>query len=171
MSQPSTPSENIAAGGQTQAIAMGINALGDLAYGSMRSRMSRADAAALRAAGQEKAARIRVAGQQELGRARAGAAGLNVSVSSGSVLEAERNIVRNVEQDAGVAILSGENRATAQEVAADYYQRGGVLQALDGMMGAASKWRRSQYATPQPAPYETGPFVSERYAARSPLDY
>lgn len=160
MSQPNTPAGQIEAGGSMQAAAMGINALGDLASGVTRARMARADAAAQRAAGQSRAARIRTAGETELSKARAGATGLGVSVNSGSVMEAERQIVRNVEQDAGVAILNGESRAASLETSAGYYQQGGVFAAMDGLVGAADKWKRTRQAAPMNIPpTEAEPWV------------
>lgn len=131
----------VEAGGTMQAIAGGANALGDLAAGVTRARMNRADAKAEIAAGAAKALRIRAAGERELGTARAQASASGVKVTSGSVLEAERAIVRGVEIDAGVAMLNAERRADSLRQSADYYQADGLNSAVDGLTGAVNKWR------------------------------
>ena len=124
--------------GAIQAVAGGVNALGDLAGGVARARMNRNDARAERAYGQAKAGRVRAAGEQELGTARAAAAGAGVKVGSGSVMAAEGQIVRNVEQDAMSAILTGDRRADSLDRSAHMYQMGGLQQAGDGLLDAAT---------------------------------
>lgn len=137
-------------GGTMQALSGGLGALGDLAMGATRARAARADAAAERAAGQQRASRIRDAGAETLGAARAQLAASGVKVGAGSALDIERRIVRNVEQDAGVAILTGERRAQALDAQARYSQAAGINSALDGLGGAVDNWKRSRRATEGP---------------------
>lgn len=139
-----TAPETIEAGGRMQAIGSGLNALGDLAAGVTRARMSRADARAEEALGQVRAGRIRTAGERELGEARAAASASGVKLSSGSVMEAERSIVRNVEQDALSAIVTGQNRAASLRASAGYYQQAGVLSALDEIGTGVNTWKRTR---------------------------
>lgn len=141
--------DTVSAGNKIQAFTGAVNALGDLAMGVTKQRMMNADARGARMQGEQRAKRIRAAGDQELGRARADAAGAGVSVGSDSVLAAERQIVRGSEQDAAIAILTGENQATSLELSGKMYRNAGVFSALDGMVGAADKWRRSKYAEQQ----------------------
>lgn len=135
-----------AGGGMLQAGAMGLGALGSLASGVISANAARADAAAARAVGQAKAGVIRRAGAREVGRSRSDAVGAGVSVNSGSALEAERQIVTNVEQDAGVAILTGESRARQAQAVGRNAMINGTLGALAGMTTAADKWKRARSA-------------------------
>jgi len=91
-----------------------------------------------------RAGRIRTAGKTEVSRSRSDAVGAGVSLNSGSVLQAERQIVQNVEQDAGVAILNGQSRARAFEAQGRGAMLNGALGALSGLSTAADKWKRTQ---------------------------
>lgn len=135
-----------AAGLTTQAGAAGLNALGSLASGVMRARAARVDAAATRAAGEAAARRTRRAGEVELSRARGDAVGAGVSLRSESVMDIERQIVRNVEQDAGVAIITGQSRARTLQAEGDAAFMNGALGALAGMGAAADRWKRAKGA-------------------------
>lgn len=143
-------------GGALQAIGGGLNALGDLAAGVTRARMNRADARSEVAVGQAKANRIRAAGARELSTARGQATAAGVKLTSGSVLEVERQIVQNVEQDAGVAMLSADRRAHSLNTSADYYQMAGINSAADGLTSAANKWRGTRRAKPAAPVLEFG---------------
>jgi hypothetical protein len=114
----------------------------------MRARMLRAEAAGERASAAQRAERIRKAGARELGQSRAGAAASGVKLTSESVLEAERQLTQNVEQDALLTILSGNNRARVGELSADYVQAGAINSAISGMADGYGKWKRSR---PMPA--------------------
>ena len=94
--------------------------------------------------GQNKASRIRTAGKAEVSRSRGDAVGAGVSLNSGSALEAERQVVRNVEQDAGVAILTGEGRAMARETEGRMAMVNGMLGAIGGSATAFDKWKRAR---------------------------
>lgn len=131
-------------GGTLQAIGSGANAIGDLAAGVTRARMSRADARAEKAMGQARADRIRTAGEAELSRARSGAVAGNVSLSSGSVLAAEQQVVTNVEQDALSEILTGNNRARSLNASARYYTQAGMNNASDGLLYGYNTWKRTR---------------------------
>lgn len=131
-------------GQSIQAAAGAVGALGDLAAGMTRARLARLDAEGERAVAEARARRIRAAGERELGRARSDAVAAGVSVRSESVLEAERQIGRGVEQDAGVALLTGESRANSLELAASGYRAAGLASFGDGLLDAASKWKRSR---------------------------
>jgi hypothetical protein len=134
----------VEAGGNLQMAASGLDALGDLASGVTRARMNRADARAEEATAQARAKRIRSAGEAELGQARAQASASGVSLSSGSVLAAERQIVQNVEQDALSAILTGRNRADALRRSASAYQAAGIGSAADTLTGGFGRWKRTR---------------------------
>ena len=127
-----------------QAGAQGIAALGGLASGVMQSRAARTDADAASAEGRARAKRIRTAGQAEVGRSRVDAIGAGVSVNSGSALQAERQIVQNVEQDALSAIVTGDSRASAMRAQGRQAMINGSLGALSGMVTAADKWKRAR---------------------------
>jgi hypothetical protein len=137
-------STDVERGGSLQAIGGAANALGDLAAGVTRARMNRADARDIEAAGDAKAGRIRQAGARELSTARAQASATGVKLSSGSIMEVERQIVRNVEQDAGVAILTAHRQADSLRQSAGYYQQAGINAAGDGLVGAVSKWKKTR---------------------------
>lgn len=139
-----TAAEQTAAGLQMQAAGSGLAALGSLASGVMQSRAARADAAAASAEGQTRARRIRTAGQVEAGRARVDAVGAGVSVNSGSVLQAERQITQNVEQDALSAIVTGNSRAAALRSQGQQAMLNGALGALSGLAVANDKWKRAK---------------------------
>jgi len=143
MGAGASPGEQQAGGLARQAGAQGLVALGSLASGVMRSRAAAMDAAAATAEGQARARRIRQAGAAELGKARADAVGAGVSLASGSVLDAERQIVRNVEQDAGVAILTGQSRAAAARSDGREAMINGTLGALGALTMARDKWKRA----------------------------
>lgn len=139
-----TPADSAQTGATLQATAQGMTILGDLAAGATRARMARAEAAGERAAGVQRADRIRKAGARELGQSRSGAVASGVKLSSESVLEAERQLTTNVEQDAMMAILSGNNRARTSELSADYIQSATLNSALSGTAEAYGKWKRSR---------------------------
>lgn len=141
-----TAGEAVAGGLARQAVAGGIGALSSLASGAVQARAARADADAAAAEGQAKAKRIRTAGRQEVSRSRSDVVGAGVSLNSGSALEAERQVVRNVEQDALSVIATGESRARALRAQADQAGVNGMLGALTGMVGAADKWKRAKSA-------------------------
>lgn len=138
-----TAGEQVAGGLARQAVAGGMGALASLASGTVQARAARADADAAAAEGQGKARRIRTAGAHEVGRSRSDVVGAGVSVNSGSALEAERQIVSNVEQDALSAIATGESRARAIRAQAEQSGTNGVLGALAGVVGVADKWKRA----------------------------
>lgn len=127
-----------------QASAQGLVALGSLASGVMQSRAARTDADAASAEGRARAKRIRTAGQAEVGRSRVDAIGAGVSVNSGSALEAERQIVQNVEQDALSSIVTGNSRASALRAQGQQAMVNGALDALSGMVTATDKWKRAK---------------------------
>lgn len=146
MAGTATAEQKAVGGGMLQAAAGGLGALSTLASGVVQQRAARADAAAMRAAGEQRASRIRDAGRRELSNARADAVGAGVSLRSGSVMDAERQIVRNVEQDAMVSILTARRRADAIQADGDQALLTGGLQALAGFGAAADKWKRSRSA-------------------------
>lgn len=135
-----------AAGLTMQAGAAGIGALGSLASGVVRSRAASADAAAARAAGESAAKRTRRAGAVELSRARGDAVGAGVSLRSDSVMDIEQQIVRNVEQDAGLQILNAGARANTLQADGSTAMTNGALGALAGMGAAADRWKRATTA-------------------------
>ena len=145
-----------------QAGAQGAAALGSLASGVMQSRAARADAAASSAEGQARAKRIRAAGRVEVGRSRVDAIGAGVSVNSGSALEAERQIVQHVEQDALSAIVTGNSRANAMRAQGQQAMVNGVFGALSGMATATDKWKRAKGVGWAPAIQDS---------PREPVDY
>lgn len=135
-----------AAGLTMQAGAAGLGALGSLASGVVRSRAASADAASMRAAGEAAAKRTRRAGAIELSRARGDAVGAGVSLRSESVLDIERQIVRNVEQDAGLQIINANSRADALQAEGNAALVNGALGALAGVGAAADRWKRAKTA-------------------------
>jgi hypothetical protein len=136
------------AAGNLQAFAGGMDAIGSLAAGVTRARMMRSDARGAEAYAATKAKRIRAAGALELGAARTQAAASGVKVDSGSVMDVERTIVKNVEQDALSAILTGQNQAASLNESARYYQVAGLNSAADNLIAAGSNWRRTRRETP-----------------------
>jgi hypothetical protein len=151
-----TPAQQTVGGGMMQAAAGGLGALSSLASGVVRYRAGQVDADATRAAGRQRAQRIRTAGQRELGETRGDALQAGVSLRSGSVLEAERQVVRNVEQDAGVAILNARSRAAAMEAEGRQELVTGTFGALAGFGMAADKWKRSRSAAVGVVPLGAG---------------
>lgn len=131
-------------GGNLQLAASGLDSLASLASGVTKARMSRADATAEIATAEARAGRIRQAGAAELGQARGAASASGVSLSSGSVLQAERAIVQNVEQDAMSAILTGQNRAAGLRHSASMYQLAGANTAIDTLADGFGKWKRTR---------------------------
>lgn len=146
-----SPAEQTAGGLTRQAAAQGVGALASLASGVVQSRAARNDADAAGAEGRARARRIRTAGAVEMGRARGDAVGAGVSLNSGSVLQAERQITQNVEQDALSAIATGDSRARAARAQGQQAMLNGALGALSGMVTAADKWKRAQGAGWAPA--------------------
>lgn len=144
MAPGASPAAMAGAGGMAQAGAAGLGALSSLASGVVQSRAARADAEMARIDGQNKAARIRTAGRAEVSRSRSDAVGAGVSLNSGSVLQAERQVVQNVEQDAGVAILTGEGRAMARQAEGRTAMVNGMLGAISGSANAYDKWKRAR---------------------------
>lgn len=136
--------EQQAGGLARQASAQGIGALASLASGVVQSNAARTDAGLARAEGQARAKRVRTAGAVETGRSRSDAVGAGVSLNSGSVLLAERQITQNVEQDALSAIATGSSRASALESQGRGAMINGALGALSGMVTAADKWKRAK---------------------------
>lgn len=145
-----------ASGLTMQAGAAGLNALGSLASGVMRARAASADAAAARAVGEAAAGRVRRAGAVEVGRSRSDAVGAGVSLRSESVLAAEQQIVRNVEQDAGLAILNAGMRADALQAEGRAAVMNGALGALAGVGMAADRWKRAKSAAIGSVPLGSG---------------
>lgn len=139
-----------------QAVGSVARALGDLAAGSTRADMLKADAAGYRAVGEAKARRIREAGRLAVGESRAQAAASGVAVSGDSVLDAERAIVRRSEQDAAIAILTGENQARGAEISASMYRGAGMQSALSEIGAGASRWMLSKYAQDQMSIWQPG---------------
>lgn len=133
-----------AAGGLMQAGASGLAALGSLAQGSVKAAAARAEAAGYRASADSQARRIRSAATREVSRSRADVVGAGVSLSSGSALEAEREIVRASEQDAMLTILNGENQARVAEEAGRAEQLNSIIGALGSAGDAVDKWRRAR---------------------------
>ena len=148
MNPAASAGEQTAYGLSMQGAAQGLGALSSLASGVIQSRAASADAAAATAEGQARARRIRTAGAAEVSRSRSDSAGTGLSVASGSSLEAERQIVRNVEQDAGVAILTGQSRAASLTNQGREAMLNGTLGALAGIYGAADKWKRAKAVMP-----------------------
>lgn len=146
MGAGATAGEQVAGGLARSAAAQGVAALGSLASGVMQSRAARADAEAATADGQARARRIRTAGQAEVSRSRVDAIGAGVSVNSGSALQAERQIVQNVEQDALSAIATGASRASAARAQGQQAMLTGALSAFGSIYGAADKWKRAKGA-------------------------
>lgn len=136
--------EQQAGGLARQASAQGIGALASLASGVVQSRAARTDAGLARAEGQARARRVRTAGAAEVGRSRSEAVGAGVSLNSGSVQLAERQISQNVEQDALSAIATGASRASSLEAQGRSAMINGALGALSGMASAADKWKRAK---------------------------
>ncbi len=140
--------EQVAGGLARQATAQGIGALASLASGVVQSNAARADAGLARAEGQVRARRVRAAGAVEASRSRSDAVGAGVSLNSGSVLLAEQQITRNVEQDALSAIATGASRASSLESQGRGAMINGALGALSGMVTAADKWKRAKTWAP-----------------------
>lgn len=146
MGAGATAGEQVAGGLARSAAAQGAVALGSLASGVMQSRAARADAEMATAEGRARAKRVRTAGQAEVSRSRVDAIGGGVSVNSGSVLQAERQIVQNVEQDALSAIATGNSRASAMRAQGQQAMLTGALNAFGSIYGAADKWKRARSA-------------------------
>lgn len=136
--------QDTATAGNIQALASGADALGDLAMGSARARMARSQAAGERAMGEQRASRIRRQGAMQIAEGRSQVVGSGVKLTSSSALEAERSLVQAIEQDAGVAILTGQGRANSLQAAGDQYQLAGLNSAISGGADAFGKWRRSR---------------------------
>lgn len=148
---PSTPQGAQQLGSDLQLGASVAKVLGEMAAGSTRSALLRADAAGVRALGEARARRIRAAGQQAVGEVRAQAAASGVKVSGESVLDAERQAVRLSEQDAAMAVLTGKNQARGNEMSARLYRAASMQSALDELSFGVSKWQLSKYAIEQQA--------------------
>lgn len=117
--------------------------------GSLMQGQADADAAEYEgeladAQGIARAKRIREAGRYAVGQTRAAAVAGGVSVSSDSVLDAERQTVQNVEQDAMSAILSGQLARSQSDVAANNAEIGGLLGAAGSAASSYGKWKSVQ---------------------------
>lgn len=162
-----TGAETTAMAGNVQAIAGAADAIGNLAMAQTRARLARMEAAGEAATGAQRADRIRRQGRLAVGEARAAAVGSGVKLTGDSVMEAERELMRRAEQDAGVAILTGANRARSLNMSADYMEQAGTASLLASGAEAFGNWRRTR---PMPVttrrPYNPGGdgFVSDPYA-------
>lgn len=135
-------------GGNLQAGAGLLNSISSLASGISAGKVGKANAAAQMALAQTEANSIRRAGGKELGAARAAAAASGVSVASGSVLEAERDIVRYSEQDAMMAIITGQSRASAAKAAGADARAKMFQDAGESLLSAGAAWRRTRRKVP-----------------------
>ena len=138
-----------------------MNGISSLAGGIARNEQAKSLASIEQLAGNMRARAIRRAAVQETGSARAAAAASGVSVSSGSVMEAERDIARYSEQDAMVAVLTGDNRAATMRGNGRAALSGGVDQAAGSLLEAADTWRRTRRRVPYRAddPYRNPGYV------------
>ena len=131
-----------------QAGAYGAGAIAKLAGGFVRANALRLDGMSAEQIGQTRAKRIRTAGAAELSKSRADAVGAGIRVGVGSAAEAERSVIRNYEQDAAVAILSGRNQARSLDLEADRVKTAAIGESLAHGFAAYDKWRRSKYVQP-----------------------
>lgn len=127
------------------------NIMAGVSRANMQSGFAQVDAASEEALGQAKARRIRQAASREAGTSRAQATAAGVALDSGSVLDAERQIVRGSEEDAMSAILTGKNRADALRLSGELYAAEGKAALWQGIGQAAfavSGWRRTAQTDP-----------------------
>lgn len=99
-------------GGNLQAAQTGGNIVKSLVEGSAKRAVARGNAAMAMQDAETRARQIRRAASAETGSARAAAAASGVALSSGSVMEAERDIARYSEQDALSVLVSGAGEAS-----------------------------------------------------------
>lgn len=142
--QPATGAAAMQNAGYAQAAFTAADAIGDYAQAQTRARMMRADAAGARIEGEQRAKRIRKAGADAVSEARGKLTASGIALTSDSALEIERAIVRGSEQDAGVALLTGNNRAAGLELSGQLYRAAGQQGLVDGLLTAGSKWKRSR---------------------------
>lgn len=127
------------------------NILSGVSRSNIQAGFSEADALSEERLGQDKARVIRKVAARETGTSRAQAAAAGVTLDSGSVLEAERQIVRGSEEDALSAILTGQNRAASLRLSGDMYRadaKSSLWQGVGQAAFAVSGWRR--VAAPDP---------------------
>lgn len=142
MQQPTgNAAADLAQGQKLQLIGGIAEGFGDLAAAMARAQALKIDAASEVASAAQRASRIRRAGALAVGESRATVAGSGVKLTSDSALEAERELIRQIEQDAGVAILNGGNRARQLEMQADYLKSAGYASLIHD---TASNWRRTK---------------------------
>ena len=137
-------SSGVQGGGNMQLLGTGANIVTSLVQADAQRSVAKANARMAMMSAESQARQIRRAGAAEAGAARVAAAASGVSLSSGSVMEAERDIARYSEQDALSAILGGRNEAAA------WRQRGraAVSQAIvktgDSLVHGVDTWQRTR---------------------------
>ena len=137
-------SAGVPGGGAMQAAGSVLNVVTSLAGGIGANKAAKAEAAMAKMQGQMRARQIRRAAAREVGSARAAAAASGVSVASGSVLEAEREIERYSEQDALSAILTGDARASAVRAEGRAAMTQGLVSAGESLLEAGDAWQRTR---------------------------
>ena len=126
----------------------GLKGIGGIADGWAKNAASKAQARAEREAGQQRASRIRERGQAALGEARASYAASGVKVSSGSALQTEYTLLRNVERDAGAAIVEADARASAIRAEGRSAMANAIGNAAAGMLEPYDTWKRTRRPDP-----------------------
>lgn len=131
-------------GSYAQLAGSAVDALGQISAGRDRKKMMEADARAVQAQANAKAKIIRKAGKAAVGQTRSGAVASGVTLSSESVMEAERQTIQNVEHDALMTIITGGSQAASLRATGGAYQSAGRNDAMESLVHGATMWARGK---------------------------
>jgi len=127
------------------------------AWGNYQAAQTEADARAEKGAAQVEAERIRKLGKRQIAEAMASYAASGVDLSEGTPLDINREIAADVEEDAALAIMGGNDRALrlnaqaqSDRIGAGNARSAGRYNAanslLQGASGAMAGWKKSASA-------------------------
>ena len=136
--------DGVQGGGDLQAAQAGGNIVQSLIQGSAARSAAKANAAMAMQGAEMQARQIRRAARAETGAARAAAAGAGVSLSSGSVMDAERDIARYSEQDALSVLVSGATEASQWRQRGRAAMTRAFTQAGDSLVHGLDAWQRTR---------------------------
>ena len=131
-------------GGMMQAGGSLLNAIGAISTGNAQRSIANSQADIVRTQSEMRARSIRRAAERETGSARAAAAAAGVKLTSGSVLEAERDIARYSEQDALSVLVTGQAQAVQLREAGRQARQQGVLGAFGSLVHGAEAYGRTR---------------------------
>jgi hypothetical protein len=143
-------------GGAMQAGGSVLQAIGSIAAGDSVRSMANSQADMVRTQAEQRARSIRRAAVRETGGARSAAAASGVSLNSGSVLEAEREIAQYSEQDALSVLVSGQAQATQLRTQGRAVRQAGYFGAAESLIHGADAWARTRRSSGGNVGYSPG---------------